>query len=218
MNIVLLGAPGAGKGTQADRLSDELSLPHVATGDLFRMNIGQGTPLGLKAQAYVDKGLLVPDDITIAMVKERLEQLDCTAGVILDGFPRTVPQAEALGRTLADLGRALDLVLYIRVPESELLDRLSLRWICGQCQTSFHMQNDPPEQTGICDECSGTLYQRSDDDPETARHRLRVYLEQTAPLIEHYRDLGLLIEVDGTGDISEIAQRLLEAIRNRRGA
>ena len=217
MNVVLLGAPGAGKGTQADRLAEEFNLPHVASGDLFRSNVGQRTELGLRAKSYMDQGLLVPDDITIGMVKHRLEQPDCAAGAVLDGFPRTLPQAKALDRCLEDLGRALDLVLYIEVPEQELLGRLSLRWICGQCQATFHMKSNPPEREGMCDECSGELYQRTDDGPETVRNRLRVYLEQTAPLIEHYREVGLLVEVDGTGGIFEITQRLLEAIRGKQG-
>ena len=216
MDIVLLGAPGSGKGTQADRLGDELDLPHVASGDLFRSNIGQRTELGLKAKSYVDQGLLVPDDVTIAMVRGRLEKPDCAEGVILDGFPRTLSQAMALDQCLAEMNRALDLVLYIKVPEQELLDRLSRRWICGQCQAPFHMRYNPPGQEGICDICGGELYQRSDDKPETVRNRLRVYFEQTTPLIEYYRNEELLAEVDGTGEIPEITRRLLGIIRSRK--
>jgi len=216
MNIVLLGAPGAGKGTQAERLSAELGLPHVASGDLFRSHLSQGTELGLKAQSYMERGLLVPDDLTIAMVKERLEQPDCVDGVILDGFPRTLPQAKALDQCLAEMGRVLDLALYIQVPEQELVERLSGRWICRRCQTPFHLKYNPPKREGICDVCGGELYQRSDDKPETVRKRLRVYFEQTAPLIEYYRRAGLLTEVDGVGEIPEVTHRLLDVIRGKR--
>jgi len=214
MYLVLLGPPGAGKGTQAERLQEELKLPHVASGDLFRENIGNETELGLLAKRYIDRGQLVPDDVTIAMVRERLQQPDCDDGVILDGFPRTLAQALALDKMPAGTGRALAGVLYINLPDEETVRRLSGRWICGQCQTPYHVVFSPPAEEGVCDECGGELYQRDDDRPETVRARLRVYHEQTAPLIDYYRRAGLLVEVDGVGDIEAVSAALLEATRN----
>lgn len=214
MYLVLLGPPGSGKGTQAERLKEQLGLPHVASGDLFRENIGNETALGLLAKGYMDRGQLVPDDVTIAMVRERLQQPDCDNGVILDGFPRTLAQAEALDKMLASRARTLAGVLYINVPDEELVRRLSGRWICGQCQTPHHMVFSPPAEEGVCDECSGKLYQRDDDRPETVRARLRVYHQQTAPLIDYYRRAGLLVEVDGAGDIETVSAALLDAVRS----
>ncbi len=214
MYLVLLGPPGAGKGTQAERLEEELNLPHVASGDLFRENMKNETPLGLLARKYIDKGQLVPDDVTIAMVRERLQQPDCEDGAILDGFPRTLAQAESLDNMLADLGQKLDGVLYIAVPDEELVRRLSGRWICRQCQTPYHTLFSPPASEGVCDACEGELYQRDDDKPETVRARLKVYRQQTAPLIDYYRQAGLLVEVDGVGDIETVSKVLLEAVHN----
>jgi len=218
--LVLLGPPGSGKGTQAERLKEQLGLPHVASGDLFRENVGNETELGLLAKVYMDRGQLVPDDVTIAMVRERLRQLDCDDGVILDGFPRTLAQAQALDKMLAGTGRALAGVLYINLPDEETVRRLSGRWICGQCQTPYHVVFSPPAEEGMCDECGGELYQRDDDKPETVRARLRVYHEQTAPLIDYYRRASpsagsgrsLLVEVDGAGDIETVSAALLDAI------
>jgi len=214
MYLVLLGPPGAGKGTQAERLQEELMLAHVASGDLFRENIGNETELGLLAKGYMDQGQLVPDDVTIAMVRERLRQPDCDDGVVLDGFPRTLAQAQALDKMLASRARTLAGVLYINVPDEELVRRLSGRWICGQCQTPHHVVFSPPAKEGICDECGGKLYQRDDDRPETVRARLRVYQEQTAPLIDYYRRASLLVEVDGAGDIETVSAALLDAVRS----
>jgi adenylate kinase len=214
MNLVLLGPPGAGKGTQADLLHKALQLPHVASGDLFRENLRNETELGLLAKLYMDRGDLVPDDVTIAMVRERLQQPDSDQGVILDGFPRTITQAEGLDKMLQSLGRKLDVVLYIAVPDEELIRRLSGRWICSQCQTPYHMLSNPPSEEGICDDCGGTLYQRDDDKPETVRARLKVFHEQTSPLIEYYRDAGLLVEVDGSGDIMAVGEALLQATKD----
>ncbi len=213
MNIILLGPPGAGKGTQADLLQQELGLPHVASGDLFRYNLKNETELGLLAKQYMDRGDLVPDDVTIAMVRDRLEQPDCDDGVVLDGFPRTIPQAEALEEMLKDMRRTLDGAIYIKVAEDELVRRLSGRRICRECQTPYHVDFSPPQQEGVCDECGGELYQRDDDQPETVRNRLRVYFEQTAPLIDYYREAGLLYEVDGHGDIEAVNKALLEVIQ-----
>ncbi|MFQ5812797.1 MAG: adenylate kinase [Anaerolineae bacterium] len=213
MYLVLLGPPGAGKGTQAERLEEDLHLPHVASGDLFRENIGNETELGLLAKGYIDQGQLVPDDVTIAMVRERLQRPDCDQGAILDGFPRTQAQAQGLDRMLADMGRRLDGVLYIAVSDEELVRRLSGRWICRQCQTPYHTIFSPPAREGVCDACGGELYQRDDDKPETVRARLRVYHQQTAPLIDYYRQAGLLVEVDGAGDIETVSAALLKAAR-----
>ncbi|MFQ6015454.1 MAG: adenylate kinase [Anaerolineae bacterium] len=212
MNILLLGAPGAGKGTQAELLEAELGIPHVASGDLFRDNLREGTELGLLAKSYMDRGELVPDEVTVAMVKERLAQPDCQTGVILDGFPRNIYQAEALDDILADKGRALDAALYVKVSRETLVARLSGRWICRECQTVYHTLFNPPRQPRVCDQCGGELYQRPDDRPETAARRLEVYFEQTMPLIEHYRRKGVLIEVDGEKDIEGVKAAILQGI------
>lgn len=213
MNFVLLGPPGAGKGTQAERLHKALGLAHVASGDLFRENIHNQTQLGLLAKQYIDQGHLVPDDVTIAMVQERLQQPDSEAGVILDGFPRTIAQAQGLDKLLRKMERKLDAVLYIAVPDEELIRRLSGRWICRQCQTPYHSLSNPPAEEGVCDLCGGELYQREDDKPDTVRARLKVFHDQTAPLIEYYSKGGMLIEVDGTGDIDAVSQALLQVVR-----
>jgi adenylate kinase len=212
MYFILLGPPGAGKGTQAERLGAELDLPHVASGDLFRENLSNNTELGKLAKQYMDKGDLVPDDVTIAMVQDRLEREDCQQGVILDGFPRTLAQAEGLGIILDSMDRKLDAVLYIAVDDDELVKRLSGRWICRQCQTPYHMMFHPPMKEGICDACGGELYQRDDDKPETVRARLKVYHDQTAPLIEYYRNLDLLYEVDGSGGIEAVSAALIDVV------
>jgi len=214
MYLVLLGPPGAGKGTQAERLEQQLKLPHVASGDLFRENLKNGTELGLTAKKYMDKGQLVQDDVTIAMVRDRLQRPDCERGAILDGFPRTQAQAQSLDTMLAAMGRTLDAVLHVAVPDEELVRRLSGRWICRQCQTPYHADFSPPVKEGVCDACGGTLYQRDDDKPETVRVRLKVYRQQTAPLIDYYRQAGLLVEIDGTGDIETVGAALVQAARS----
>jgi len=209
--LVLLGAPGAGKGTQARLLSEKLGIPQVSTGDIFRENLNKGTKLGLLAKGYMEKGELVPDEITVAMVKERISRPDCASGAILDGFPRTIAQAEALDRILAEKGASLTAVPYIKVSEEVLLARLSGRWICRNCGAVYHMIYNPPKVPGVCDICGGELYQREDDKPEVAKNRLKVYFEQTAPLIEYYKRRGLLVEVDGEQPIEKV-QEDLEAI------
>lgn len=216
MYIILLGAPGAGKGTQAANLARELNLVHIATGDLFRQALEQKTELGLQAKAYMEKGALVPDELTIKMVRERLSAPDCQRGAILDGFPRNLPQAEALDMALARQGKRIDKVVYIKVAEEELLKRLSGRWLCRNCQTPYHAVDSPPKVWGKCDKCGGELYQRPDDTPETVRKRLQVYFVETAPLIEYYTKTGKMLEVDGEGSIGEVGSRIVSALKTRR--
>ncbi|MEJ2208690.1 MAG: adenylate kinase [Anaerolineae bacterium] len=213
--IVLLGGPGAGKGTQAERMVGNLGIPQVSTGDLFRENLKKETELGREAKQYMDRGELVPDEITVSMVRERLSRPDAAQGAILDGFPRNIAQAEALEALLDDLGARLDAVFYIQVPKDVLLKRLSGRWTCRSCGAMYHEIFHPPEEPGVCDRCGGELYQRPDDTPETQKHRIEVYFEQTAPLIDYYRDKGLLVEVDGRQGIEEIQADLLDLIKEQ---
>ncbi|MGC8836794.1 MAG: adenylate kinase [Anaerolineae bacterium] len=215
--IVLLGAPGAGKGTQAELLQKDYGLAHISSGDLFREHLEKGTPLGKLAQAYMDRGELVPDDVTIAMVRERLQEPDCQRGAILDGFPRTVAQAEALDALLREMGERICVVPYVKVSPEVLLERLSGRWTCRQCGAVYHVLYNPPKVAGVCDECGGPLYQRPDDTPETQRRRIAVYLEQTAPLIARYQAQGLLVEVDGERPIEEVHALLRKAIEDSCG-
>ncbi len=215
MYIVFLGAPGAGKGTHAAEVGEKLKLAHIATGDMFREAQKKGTALGLKAREYMEKGMLVPDEITATMLLERISAPDCQHGVILDGFPRNLAQAEALDSALAKQSRAIDRVVYIKVSEEELLKRLGGRWICRQCQTPYHEISSPPKVAGRCDRCGGELYQRDDDTPATVKERLKVFFAQTAPLIDHYSRGGKLVEVDGEGTIEEVRQRILDGIENR---
>lgn len=210
--IILLGPPGAGKGTQADLLSQKLGVPHVSSGDLFRDHLKRQTQLGQLAQAYMERGELVPDEVTIGMIKERLEQPDCAGGVILDGFPRTAPQADALEKVMAEQGKAISCVPYIQVSDQVLLERLTARWTCRNCQAVYNVLAKPPRQAGVCDACGGELYQRADDTPETQRHRIEVYNQQTAPLIAYYRQRGLLVQVDGEQDIEGVKQALFRAV------
>lgn len=212
IDLVLLGPPGAGKGTQAEVLSDWLDIPAVSTGDLFRKAMAESTELGLRAKAYIERGDLVPDEVTVGMVRERLEKSDCEDGVILDGFPRTVPQADALEELLADLDRQLDAALYIGVSREELLRRLGGRWTCRDCGEVYHEIYDPPEEEGVCDTCGGELYQRSDDTPEAQKQRIKVYMEQTAPLYDYYDEKGLLVEIDGEQEIDAVQQDIREAV------
>ncbi|HNS52455.1 MAG TPA: adenylate kinase [Anaerolineae bacterium] len=214
--VVLLGGPGAGKGTQAERLSAALSIPHVSTGDLFRENLKAETPLGLLARGFMERGELVPDEVTVAMARERLSRPDCALGAILDGFPRTVSQAQALEDLLSDLATTVSVVPYIRVPRHVLLERLAGRWTCRACGAMYHQLFSRPQVTGRCDRCGGELYQRADDAPETQSRRIEVYFAQTAPLIEFYRERGLLVEVDGIAGIEQVQAALLDVIRTAR--
>jgi adenylate kinase len=212
--IVLLGPPGAGKGTQAKVLSRELNLAHISSGDLFRDHLQRKTELGILAQGYMQRGELVPDDVTIAMIRERMQAEDCAKGAILDGFPRTLPQAEALDRFLADskLGR-VSKAPYIKVAEQVLVDRLSGRWSCRAGGHVYHEKFNPPKTPGKCDVDGTELYQREDDKAETVKNRIRVYFELTAPLIEYYRRQGLLVEIDGAQPIDEVTEELLASVR-----
>lgn len=216
MYIILLGAPGAGKGTQAASVAQELGLVHIATGDLFREATEKGSKLGEQVKSYMEKGILVPDEVTIQVVLERMSAPDCEVGVILDGFPRNLEQAKALDRSLALQGRAIDVVIYMRVSEEELLRRLSGRWICRNCQAVYHATDSPPKTWGKCDRCGGELYQRPDDTAEIVKKRLKVYFAETAPLIRYYAQKGKLLEVDGEGSPDEVSKRIVAALR--RGA
>ena len=216
MYVILLGAPGAGKGTQAAMLAQKLRLMHIATGDLFRQALEKGDELGLKAKSYMEKGKLVPDEITIQMVLKRLAAPDCKTGVILDGFPRNLEQAKALDKALAEQNKAIDKAVYIKVSEEELLKRLSGRWICRNCQTPYHAVTSPPKVKGKCDKCGGELYQRPDDTVETVKKRLEVYFAQTAPLIDYYTGAGKSLEVDGEGSVEEINGRIVSALKPKR--
>jgi adenylate kinase len=210
--IVLLGPPASGKGTQAAQLREALNLPHVASGDLFRENLKNETELGLKAKAYMDRGELVPDDVTIAMVMDRLSQPDCASGALLDGFPRTIAQAEALDQALAAEGHKISIVPNIVVPDEVLVERVAGRRICRVCGGAYHVQFNPPEQPEVCDNDGGELYQRDDDQPETVRQRLRVYWDQTSPLIDYYRNQGVLVEIDGDQGIDSVQTDLRAAV------
>lgn len=210
--VVLLGPPGAGKGTQAKTLSEVLGLAHVSSGDLFRENLKNQSELGKLAQQYMSRGELVPDDVTIAMVRDRLNRSDAAQGAVLDGFPRTPPQAEALSSMLAEWNSRVDIVPYISVPAEVLIERLSGRWTCQAAGHVYHEKFNPPETPGVCDIDQSKLYQREDDKPETVRNRIRVYMDQTAPLIEYYQEKGLLLEIDGTQPIAQVSEQLVSAV------
>ncbi|HVJ47516.1 adenylate kinase [Desulfitobacterium sp.] len=212
MRAILMGPPGAGKGTQAEGLIDKFQIPHISTGDMFRAAIKDGTTLGLKAKEYMDAGSLVPDEVTIGIVAERLAKADCAQGFLLDGFPRTIAQADALDKILVDLQMKLDGVLNIEVDEAKLLERLTGRRICRQCGATYHMVFNPPNVERVCDKCGGELYQRSDDTLETAKNRLSVYQIQTQPLIEYYQGQGILKEINGDQDISKVLEDILAAL------
>lgn len=210
--FVLLGPPGAGKGTQAQIISEKLGLPHISSGDIFRENIKGQTELGMMAKGYMDRGELVPDDVTIAMIRERLSRPDCQPGALLDGFPRTPAQAEALQDILSKFDGKVNAVPYISVPDTVLIERLTGRWTCRGQGHIFHQMFNPPQQDGICDHDGSELYQREDDKTETVTRRIRVYLEQTQPLIDYYQEQGALVEVDGTQSIEQVTAGLLAAL------
>jgi adenylate kinase len=216
VRVAFLGPPGAGKGTQARDLAGGWSVPHIATGDMLREAVAAGTTLGREAKAYMDRGALVPDDVIIAMIAERLHQPDARNGFLLDGFPRTIAQAEGLERLLKDRGRPLEHVIYFDVAEPELVRRLTGRRVCRACGHSFHVVSNPPRREGVCDACGGELYQRADDSESTVRNRLDVYAKQTAPLLDWYAGKSLLTSVKGEGTIEDIGRRVQDAVRRRR--
>ena len=213
MYIIFLGAPGAGKGTQAVYVAQKLNLVHIATGDLFRQAIEQGTELGIQIKSYVEKGMLVPNKITIRMVLERMSAPDCESGVVFDGFPRNLEQARTLDEALAEQAKAIDRVVYIKVAEGKLFKRLSGRWVCRSCQALYHIINSPPKVWDRCSQCGGELYQRPDDADEIVKKRLQVYFTQTVPLIDYYTQAGKLMEVDGEGGIDRVGRRIIVALR-----
>jgi adenylate kinase len=210
---VLVGPPGAGKGTQAQFIASHLAVPKVSTGDIFRYNVSAGTELGRQAKSFMERGDLVPDEVTVAMVASRLQEDDALSGFLLDGFPRNVPQAETLKKMLADWGMRLDLVLELVVDHDEVIRRLSGRRTCRKCGRVWHVAFDPPSVAGKCDECGGELFQRDDDREETIRHRLEVYEQQTQPLISYYADEGILLGIDATGPVEDVTDRALLALR-----
>jgi adenylate kinase len=213
MYIIILGAPGAGKGTQADILSQEMNLTHIASGDLFRQALEKRTEIGLLAKSYMDKGELVPDEITIKMILERINQPDCASGCIFDGFPRTLHQAKVLDEALKEQRKTVDRAIYIEVPNEELVKRLSGRWLCQTCQTPYHMINSPPKTPGKCDKCGGKLYQRSDDKEETVKDRISVFFAQTVPILDYYEKQGKLIRVNGNLGMQEVAREIVSALK-----
>jgi adenylate kinase len=213
MHVVMLGAPGAGKGTQAEILSKELNLPHIASGDLFRQALEKRTDVGFLAKSYMDKGELVPDEITIRMILERMDQPDCASGCLFDGFPRTSQQAKALDRALKEWGRTVDKAIYIEVPDEELVKRLSGRWLCRNCQTPYHTTNSPPRTPGKCDKCGGELYQRADDREETVKERINVFLAQTVPVLDYYEKQGKLVKVNGNLGVQRVARDIVSALK-----
>jgi len=217
VRIVLVGPPGAGKGTQAEYIAAQLSVPQISTGDIFRSNVAQGTPLGVEAKRYMDAGQLVPDEVTINMVRERLAEADAADGFLLDGFPRTVPQAAALDKMLADLGTQLDLVLELVVDDDEVIRRLSGRRQCRGCGKIWHVEFDATSKEGVCDRCGGQLYQRDDDKPEVIAERLRVYSRDTAPLVDYYGAQGKLVGIDATGPVEDVTTRAIDALRSYGG-
>ncbi len=216
MNLVLMGLPGAGKGTQAEKIVEKYGIPHISTGDMFRAAMKEGTELGLKAKSFMDKGELVPDDVTIGIVRERLSKEDCQKGFLLDGFPRTVPQAEALENLLTDLNRKIDYVINIDVDKSILMERLTGRRICKDCGATYHLVFNPPAKEGVCDRCGGELYQRADDNEETVQNRLDVNIKQSKPLLDFYETKGYLRTLNGQQDIAKVFVDIEELLRSIR--
>jgi len=208
----MLGAPGAGKGTQAKKIAAKYGIPHISTGDIFRANIKNGTELGNKAKGYMDQGLLVPDELTVDLVVDRIKQDDCSAGYVLDGFPRTIPQAEALTAALAELDEKIDYAIDVDVPDENIVNRMSGRRACVDCGATYHLKYAPTKADGICDVCSGGLILRDDDKPETVQNRLTVYHDQTQPLIEYYSVMGVLKTVDGTADMQDVFQAVINIL------
>jgi len=212
MKIIMLGAPGAGKGTQAKKIAAKYGIPHISTGDIFRANIKNGTELGNKAKTYMDQGLLVPDELVVDLVVDRVKQEDCAKGYVLDGFPRTIPQAEALDKALASIGEKMDYAIDVDVPDENIVHRMSGRRACVGCGATYHLEYAPTKTEGICDACGKELILRDDDKPETVKKRLGVYHEQTQPLIDYYTNAGILKTVDGTVDINDVFQTIVNIL------
>ena len=212
MKIIMLGAPGAGKGTQAKKIAETCGIPHISTGDIFRANIKEGTELGKKAKTYMDQGLLVPDELVCDLVVDRIQQSDCEKGYVLDGFPRTIPQAEALTAALEKLGTGIDYAINVEVPDANILNRMGGRRACLGCGATYHVEFNPPKQEGVCDTCGAELVLRDDDKPETVQKRLDVYHEQTQPLIDYYTKAGKLAEVDGTKDMDDVFAAIVDLL------
>lgn len=212
MKIIMLGAPGAGKGTQAKKIAEKYHIPHVSTGDIFRANIKGKTELGMKAKSYMDQGLLVPDDVTIDMLLDRINQEDCKNGYVLDGFPRTIPQAESLTKALGNRGEKMDYAIDVNVPDEAIVSRMSGRRACLACGATYHIQYNAPKTEGICDICGEKLVLREDDKPETVQKRLDVYHEQTQPLIAYYRKANILVTVDGTRDLNQVFEDITHVL------
>ena len=212
MKIIMLGAPGAGKGTQAKMIADKYGVPHVSTGDIFRANIKNGTELGMEAKKYMDQGLLVPDELTVKILLDRVSQPDCKNGYVLDGFPRTIPQAEVLDKALAELGESIDYAIDVDVPDENIVKRMSGRRACVSCGATYHVVHVPPKKEGICDRCGSELILRDDDKPETVQNRLKVYHEQTQPLIDFYSKKGVLKEVDGTQEMNAVFEDIVKIL------
>jgi len=212
MRIIMLGAPGAGKGTQAKKITARYSIPHISTGDIFRANIKNGTELGKKAKTYMDQGLLVPDDLVVDLVVDRVNQEDCTNGYVLDGFPRTIPQAEALDKALTEMGQSIDYAINVEVPDENIVQRMSGRRACVNCGATYHIVYAPTKRENVCDTCEGELILRDDDKPETVQKRLNVYHEQTQPLIDYYTKQDKLVEVDGTIDIEKVFDAIVKIL------
>ncbi len=213
MRLLLMGPPGAGKGTQAEGLVKKYSIPHISTGEIFRAALREGTPLGLQAKDYMDKGQLIPDEIVVAIVVDKLESEECVSGFLLDGFPRTLPQAEAITQRLVGMGVNIDAAINIEVPAKILIERLTGRRVCQKCSSTYHLKHNPPQVRGVCDTCGGELHQRDDDTLETVQERLEVYNRQTQPLIDYYRQQGILISVDGTQEIQAVLEAITAALK-----
>lgn len=212
MKIIMLGAPGAGKGTQAKRIAQRYGIPHVSTGDIFRANIKNGTELGMKAKAYMDAGNLVPDEITIGMLLDRIHEADCEKGYVLDGFPRTIPQAESLTAALNERGEKMDYAIDVDVPDENIINRMSGRRACLACGATYHIAYNPPKKEGVCDQCGEPLVLRKDDKPETVKNRLEVYHQQTQPLIDYYKKEGILAQVDGTQNMDQVFEDIVKIL------
>ena len=212
MKIIMLGAPGAGKGTQAKKLAERYSIPHISTGDIFRANIKNGTELGKKAKSYMDEGELVPDDLVVDLVVDRFKNPDCANGYVLDGFPRTIPQAEALDTALNAIGETVDFAINVEVPDENIINRMSGRRACVGCGATYHIKYNPTKVEGICDSCGEKLILRDDDKPETVKNRLSVYHDQTQPLIDFYNKKGILAEVDGTKDMDDVYNAIVNIL------